>query len=66
MDSNAAALERATAADEVVGCLQRVQGKESSGGRHLGAEQHCVGDGEGNIGQPLPQERLEAVPQGGS
>ena len=29
MDSNAAAHERATAADEGVGCLQRVQGKKA-------------------------------------
>ena len=58
--------EGTAASYEVIGCLQRVQGEEGSGERCLGAEQHCVCDRERNTGQPLPEERLQMVLEGGS
>ena len=64
LDSNAAALERAAATNKVVGCLQRVHENKYSGGRCLRAEQHRICDRDRGTGQLLPQDCLEAVPQG--
>ena len=61
LDAHAAGLEGAAAADERIGGLQGIQGKENPGRGRLRAEKHSIGDGQGGAWQPRPEERQKPV-----